>query len=91
MKRNEAPAGNGGNASNSTSTKIPNNPATPWMRLLGCPAGCALGLHACGVGTPIPALPPDDIHQRGGRDFDVPKREYIGQIILDRQRKRESA
>lgn len=74
-----------------TTSKIPQFAAMPWLRKLGCPAGCLLDdrgrdVHECGVGDPVAELPVNDKYQRGGRDLDWNERAWIGQNILDRMR-----
>lgn len=66
----------GGSGLAGTST-IPRNPDFPRIPGLGCPAGCPLGLHTCGVGEPLPDLPPIGPRERGGRDLTIDERDAI--------------
>ncbi len=89
--RAPAPGSNGGQSGTATTSKIPQYAAAPWLRQLGCPAGCLLDdrgrdVHECGVGNPVAELPVNDKYQRGGRDLDWNERAWIGQNILDRMR-----
>lgn len=48
---------------------------------LGCPCGCG-SFHECGVGEPLPDLPPPGVLERAGRDLDWQQRETVGRNWL---------
>lgn len=88
--RAPAPGSNGGHSGRAGTSKIPQNPATPWLRQLGCPAGCLLDdrgrdVHECGVGEPLPTLPTPGPRDRGGRDLTIQQRDAIAVRWLERR------
>ena len=67
-----------------TDSKIPQLPRTPWLRRLGCPAGCGV-VHECGVGEELVPLPAPGPRERGGRDLTLQQLAAIAARWLDRR------
>ena len=79
MRQNETPATNGGDAK-ARRSRIPRLADFPRLARLGCPAGCIVGSHECGVGRPVKET------GRNGRHLSVQEREYYGLRTLQMMR-----
>lgn len=83
--RAPAPGSNGDGSGRAGTSTIPRNSDVPRIPGLGCPCGCALDRHECGVGEPLPPLPTPGPRDRGGRDLTLQQLAAIAARWLERK------